>query len=72
MDKLSLFCQHNGMTVNIKKSEYVLFNKPVLGDQLDVSISFNGENMVFKLTFEYLGMLFEDDAGIKNAQKKEC
>ena len=70
MDKLSLFCQHNGMTVNIKKSECVVFNKRVLGDQRDVSISFNNENMVIKSKFVYLGMLFEDDEGIKNAQER--
>ena len=38
MDKLSLFCQHNGMTVNIKKSECLVFNKRVFPYPLTVKI----------------------------------
>jgi hypothetical protein len=70
MDKLHLFCQYNDMTVNTKKSECVVFNKSVLTDQRDVTVTYDGDKMVFRSRFVYLGMLFEENEGSKNAQDR--
>jgi hypothetical protein len=56
LDALHIFCDYNKMTVNIKKSEIVVFNKK--NDVRDV-FHYNGESVCVKPVFIYLGMVFQ-------------
>ncbi len=70
LDALQMFCKYNAMTVNIKKSEGVIFNKqfcPCARKGVPVRVRFDGRDMEIKPMFIYLGMLFEDTCGMKKA-----
>ena len=51
------------MTVNVKKSEAVLFNKQFHPDNVHVQLFYDGRELQLKPMFIYLGILFDEDVG---------
>jgi hypothetical protein len=58
LDQLHQFCVCNSMTVNIKKSEVVVFNRMTQPGQ--VRIRYNGADMKVVDMFVYLGMVYHE------------
>ena len=58
LDLLHQFCVHNSMTVNIRKSEVVVFNRMTKPGQ--VRIRYNGADMKVVDMFVYLGMVYHE------------
>jgi hypothetical protein len=58
------------MTVNVKKSEVVVFNKQYCPARGDVHIQYNGVDMVIKPSFVYLGIVFDEGNGVKEAVRR--
>lgn len=70
LDCLSEFCDACSMTVNVKKSEIVIFNRtcaPVVVPQWH----FKGQNLVVKKEFCYLGIWFRED-GLHGGVRGAC
>lgn len=69
LDALQQFCELTGMTVNVKKSEAVIFNS-----KYDVEaapqLRYNGQVMNIKSEFVYLGLLCEGEGGMQHAAAK--
>ena len=69
LDILNQFCIHNEMVVNIKKSEVVIFNRQFMKGKTP-RLHYNGVDLDVKSMFIYLGILFEDDNGIKKVAER--
>ena len=65
LDILKQFCELNKMVVNVKKSEIVIFNRQFIRGEKTPRIQYNGMDMEIKEMFIYLGVLFEEEGGIK-------
>ena len=68
LNALHLFCIHNSMTVNIKKSEAVVFNNKF--SLRNASLAYDGSQLEIKPSFIYLGMLFDEADGMKGAGRR--
>lgn len=66
LDVLLDFCRCTSMNVNIKKSEAVIFNKAFETNTL-TSLFYDGKELALKSMFIYLGMVFDEDKGIKTS-----
>ena len=66
LDVLSVFCRINMMTVNIKKSEVVIFNSLTH----DYTFTYDGHVLDIKDKFIYLGMLFEGRYDVKQMARR--
>jgi hypothetical protein len=64
LDALWDFCLANALTVNIKKSEVVVFNKKVTDKY---TFKYNGHDLEIRDEFIYLGILFQADNDAKAA-----
>jgi exonuclease III len=60
LNTLGIFCCYNAMTVNIKKSEVVVFNNDCSESYNTCRVTYDGMDMVVKSKFIYLGMLFDE------------
>ena len=65
LDILRQFCEVNKMVVNVKKSEIVVFNRQFIRGNRIPRIQYNGVDMEIKPLFIYLGIMFEEEEGIK-------
>ena len=65
LDCLSQFCKLNSMTVNIKKSEAVIFNRSEYSGE--ANLNFDGLPLAIKPMFIYLGMMYEEEGGMQRA-----
>ena len=68
LDALHSFCQLNGMTVNIKKSDALVFNPPPKFTK--PPISYNGIQLTWQSSFIYLGMIFHESEGMAMAGER--
>ena len=64
---LHMFCLQSRMTVNIKKSEIVVFNSRYCGRGGRVHMSYDDQVLPLKSEFVYLGTLFSDSQGTCDA-----
>ena len=63
LDILYVFCHFNALTVNIKKSEVVIFNSCFLSDRgVGNTFTYSGESLKMVDSFVYLGMEFNSDS----------
>lgn len=69
LDLLHTFCLHNALTVNIKKSEVVVFNGQYCSRR-GVQIQYSGSDMKVVPCFVYLGILYDETTGVKGAAKR--
>jgi hypothetical protein len=65
LNSLSTFCDINSMTVNVKKTEALIFNPSSL--TLPHPVQYNGSNLDWKHSFIYLGIIYNDINGIQGA-----
>jgi hypothetical protein len=70
LDLLHSFCGHNALTVNVKKSEAVVFNRQYCRCRRSMRVQYNGTDMKVVPSFVYLGMLYDEMSGIKGAYKR--
>ena len=73
LDLLLSFCKHNNMVVNIKKSEGVVFNRQFCSYARrgrGIKVKYNGTELVLKPMFVYLGMLYEEEGGIRKSANR--
>ena len=68
LDALHSFCRLNGMTVNIKKSDALVFNPP--SGFSKPPILYNGNELTWQSSFIYLGMLFHEFDGMALAGER--
>jgi len=67
---LHTFCECNGMVVNTKKSEVVVFNSSHCCRSGKVAIRYDNAMLPVKDEFTYLGLKYSDAAGAKHAALK--
>lgn len=65
LNSLSSFCDLNSMTVNVKKSETLIFNPQ--SNQPPPPVTYNGSELVWQQSFIYLGTIYDSVNGIKGA-----
>ena len=63
------FCSTNGLTVNVKKSEAVTFNRHECADH-EPALTYLDKELVVKSEFSYLGMQFHETSGMKVAWER--
>ena len=68
LDALHNFCRLNGMVVNIKKSDALVFNPPP--EFVKPPIHYNGCELTWQSSFIYLGMIFHEDDGMAKAGER--
>jgi hypothetical protein len=68
LDALCLFCRANGLTVNTRKTEVVVFNKQQ--GIPNAEFRYNGDKLIISDQFLYLGLLFDSAKGIVTAPDK--
>ena len=66
LDESIVFCRNNMMTVNIKKSEVVIFNSL----SRDYKFTYDGHVLYIKDKFIYLGMLSEGRHDVKQMARR--
>ena len=59
LDLLHIFCEHKALTVNVKKSEAVIFNRQYCPGFRGMRLKYNEDDMRIVPSFVYLGMLYE-------------
>ena len=64
LDTLQKFCVGNALTVNVKKSEAVIFNSKFASES-QYTFTYDGKALVTQNDFVYLGMLFDRDKGVR-------
>jgi hypothetical protein len=70
LDLLHTFCDHSALTVNVKKSEAVVFNRQYCRCGQSMRVQYNGADMKVVPSFVYLGILYNETSGIKGADKR--
>ena len=68
LNALSKFSTLNSLTVNIKKSEAVIFNNTFCTDH--VTLTFDGLPLEIKSMFIYLGMMFDESGSLEGAYNR--
>jgi hypothetical protein len=68
LDSLHDFCRLNGMVVNIKKSDALVFNPP--SNFVKPPIYYNGSELNWQSSFIYLGMIFHESDGMAKAGER--
>jgi hypothetical protein len=68
LDALHNFCRLNGMVVNIKKSDALVFNPPP--ECVKPPIYYNGSELTWRSSFIYLGMIFHESDGMTKAGER--
>ena len=68
LDALYDFCRLNGMQVNIKKSDLLVFNPPT--SFIKPPIYYNGVELNWQSSFIYLGMIFHESDGMAAAGER--
>jgi hypothetical protein len=64
---VSIFCKHNAMTVNIRKSEAVVFNRRFCSCAHKAKVTYDGVELEVKPFFVYLGIVFDEEGDIRKA-----
>jgi hypothetical protein len=65
LDSLSVFCDLNSMTVNVKKSEALIFNPQ--SSSPPHPVQYNGSDLTWQPSFIYLGIIYDSINGIQGA-----
>jgi hypothetical protein len=65
LNSLSIFCGLNSMTVNVKKSEALIFNPQ--SPTPPPPVQYNGSNLIWQPSFIYLGIIYDGIKGIQGA-----
>ena len=70
LNKLSVFCDANGLTVNLKKTNIIIFSKS--GRKSKTKFLFNDVEIKEVQLYKYLGILFSSSGTVSYCQNDLC